>query len=61
MILTVPVLSPVTVPNGFTVALKVLLLVHVPPLGVPVKASVEPMQAMLPPVIEGAGLIVTVL
>ena len=59
MIFTVPVVRPVTVPNGFTVALNVLLLVHVPPDGVPVKASAEPIHAILPPVIDGEGLIVT--
>lgn len=59
MILTVPELSPVTVPNGFTVALNVLLLVHVPPDGVPVKASVEPIHAILPPVMDGDVLMVT--
>jgi hypothetical protein len=60
VISTVPAATPVTTPFEVpTVAIEVLLLVHVPPPA-SVKLVVEPVQAEVVPVIEpGNGLTVT--
>ena len=43
-IVTVPELTPVTIPVAVTVATEVLLLRHVPPLAVSLSVTVEPVQ-----------------
>ena len=48
-------------PKELTVALNVLLLVHVPPNGVPVRGNVLPIHAVLPPDMDGAAFTVTIL
>jgi hypothetical protein len=50
---------PVTTPVALTLAIAVLLLVHVPPPGVAVSVMVEPMQTVLLPVIAAAVFTVT--
>lgn len=60
-IVTVPGLTPVTVPELLTVAKAVLLLLHVPPLPDPLRLSVAPWHTLPPPVIvpaDGSGLTV---
>lgn len=58
----VPAATPVTTPEVFTVATAVLLLLHVPPDTVLVRATVRPVHTLVEPEIVpavGAGLIVT--
>ena len=59
----VPALTPVTIPLVLpTVATAVLLLIQVPPVGVPVRFDVPPTQVVNAPVNDTAGaalLIVT--
>ena len=55
---TTPGATPPTTP-ALTVAMPVLLLIHDPPLGVPVKVRVLPAHTAEPPVIEADALTVT--
>ncbi len=57
---TTPELTPVTTPDGLTVAIDVLLLVHVPPEGVAASVVEEPMQTVLLPLIAAPAFTVTV-
>lgn len=57
---TVPALTGVTRPVEVTVAIAVLLLVQVPPAGVPVKDSGVPIHVELPPEIEAPDTTVIV-
>lgn len=52
---TTPVLYPVTMPDELTVAMVGVLLLHVPPEGLPVNVIVEPMQTELLPEMVGVG------
>lgn len=58
---TTPALTGVTRPVVLTVATDELLLVQVPPEGVPVRVKGEPMQVELPPDIEAPETTVIVL
>jgi len=56
-----PIATPVTTPEADTVAIKVLLLVQVPPAGVEFKVVVRPIHTEAIPVIEvGVPLTVTI-
>ncbi len=58
---TVPAVTPVTIPVDPTVAMAVLLLVHEPPVVVEDNGVVCPTQRLAAPVIAaGAGFTVTV-
>jgi len=58
--LLLPETTPVTTPEEFTVAVPVLLLLHVPPVVVSPKAVVAPWHTFVMPVIDaGTGLTVT--
>ena len=59
VIVTAPLLIPVTTPEAFTVALEGLLLLHVPPGTVLVSVMEEPTQTVLLPDM-GAGVALTV-
>lgn len=50
---TTPVATPTTTPEVLTVAMAVLLLLHVPPEGVATKVAVVPMQSVVLPLITG--------
>ena len=54
-----PIPMPVTIPVELTVAINELLLLQVPPDGVPESVVVLPVQAILLPDIEPAVLTVT--
>ena len=61
MVVQVPVVSPVTVPlSEPTVALAGLLLLQVPPGGVPESVIEALTQTAVPPVMVGIGFTVTV-
>lgn len=60
VILAVPPDTPVTIPAVPTVALKLLLLLQVPPAVASVRAVVKPIQTLPAPVIAVIGLMVTV-
>lgn len=56
VIVTTPAATPVTTPvEDPTVAIVVLLLVHVPPSGLPVSVIEEPAHTVLGPEITGVG------
>ena len=55
-----PAATPVTTPDELTVAIVELLVVQLPPDGVPVKVIVEPVQTVVPPDMEATALTVTV-
>lgn len=61
MIVTIPAVTPLTTPVLPTVAMPGLLLLHVPPEGVPVRGKGLPMQASPLPEMDAAGLTVIVL
>lgn len=55
MIFTLPDETPVTTPVvGSTVALPVLLLLHTPPVVASLSAMVDPLHAVVGPVIAGS-------
>jgi hypothetical protein len=55
-----PVVTPDTIPEVPTVATEVVLLAHVPPVGVPVNVIKEPLHTHENPVIAvGIGFTVT--
>ena len=58
---TIPAVTPLTRPVLPTVAMPGLLLLHVPPEGVPVSGKGLPIQARPLPAIDAAGLTVIVL
>lgn len=61
MIVTTPTETPVTTPDvGLTVAIDVLLLLHVPPVVVSLSVIVDPLQTLEGPVIEAMDVPVTV-
>ena len=61
MIVTLPAVTPVTLPDASTVATEALLLVHVPPETVSDNAVTEPAQTEDAPVMAPAeGVEVTV-
>jgi len=55
VIFAVPILTPVKIPDGFTVAIAVLLLPHVPPVTAFVKVAVCPTHKDVTPEIAGRG------
>jgi hypothetical protein len=55
----VPAATPVTTPAASTVWMDGLAVVHVPPVGVPVKVAVVPIHALAVPVIAGNAITVT--
>jgi hypothetical protein len=57
--LTTPVLTPLTTPAEFTVAIAVLLLLHVPPVGVAASVIVVPRHIELLPDITAPAVTVT--
>lgn len=62
VMVAVPAAAPLTSPPGFTVAIVVLLLLHVPPVKASDKSVVYPAQSVLIPVIAGGiGFTVTVM
>ena len=57
---TVPAVTPVTMPVAPTVAIAVLLLLHVPPVESVPNADVSPRQTLeLPVIVDGNGLTTT--
>ena len=61
IMVAVPPVIPVTLPEPFTVAFEVLLLLHVPPVVTSVSAVVDAAHTVAVPVMDpGAGFIVTV-
>jgi len=54
----VPAVTPETTPEDDTGATEIVLLVHVPPEGLPPSVIVVPVQSMLAPVIEAAEVTV---
>lgn len=58
---TKPAATPLTTPVLPTVAMPGLLLLHVPPEGVPASGNGLPMQASPLPAMDAAGLTVMVL
>jgi hypothetical protein len=62
MIPHVPLETPVTIPVELTVAIAVLLLLHVPPVVASVSVDVPPTATVVvPEIAAGTGLTVTVL
>ena len=61
MIVHTPALTPVTTPDAVpTLAIEILLLLHVPPPEVLVKVDVAPTQTTgVPPIAAGVGLTVS--